>query len=170
METAVDLGLQFFCRKLRGKVACLLVESDREKGKASDSETLKFLNDAVADLAWCDRLLQNAQFDLSDRIKEYYVHHDQALAAINLADVAMDLGKREDARTYLRRSQRFINRLNEDRLSAGLKVPKPASLTRRFQDSSDRLLSLDNSEGIASGRSLQSPSPDNALKNGMRSG
>jgi hypothetical protein len=148
LETEHDKSDQFFCRKLRGKVACLRVESDRRTGKLSSIEMLESLAQAKKDLDFCVRYLNQTAFNVDSSIKEYYVHHDCARTMLSMAEVEMDLGKCKDAKKHLSDAQRLIRRLNEDRLS-GLRVPKPATLTKRFKDGSVRLGSLDP-EGVAS--------------------
>ena len=164
-ETNEERSTFLFCLKLRGKVACLWVESERANGKASSAETLNFLLDAHKDLNRCAQWLGNNEFDVRNPVVTYYVNHDQARANLDLADVAMDLGKRDRAKQYLDKSNVIIQEM-EQKCLHGLKVPKPVSLTRRWSESSLRLIEL---EGVASSQSSKSPS-DRASTSGARSG
>jgi serine/threonine protein kinase len=163
-----DFAVQFFCKKLRGKVACLSVERDRSLGKPSSSDTIAFLAKAQADLEFCVQFLDKKAFTRDTPIKQYYVRHDQARILLALAEAELDLGNCDDAAKNLLESRRKIIRMNGER-TGGLRVPKPATLTKRLNEGSDWLNFLDPEgvaipESVASGRSLK-PNKDQSSKN-----
>lgn len=146
-ETDSDLSTLFFCRKLRGRLAFLWVESERIQGTASDSGTLRFLQDARAELNVCNRYLSGFRFDVDPNLKEYAVCHDQARATLTLAEVETELGLATEATKHIGESQTKINEL-EGLRAGGLKVPKPTSLKKRLEK-------LRSPSGIASSRSSE---------------
>jgi serine/threonine protein kinase len=118
----------FFCRKLRGRVAFLWVES-RQKQNSAVNDSLTLLDQAVKDLKWCGHYLETHSFDQDHQLKEYRVLHDRARAVLTRAEVELEHQLLPEAAAHLRSSERMI-----DELSTGfpeLKVPKPTQLTSR---------------------------------------
>jgi serine/threonine protein kinase len=125
-ETDPEMSDLFFCRKLRGRVAFLSVEKQMSLGNRPDTGTVKFLEDARADLMWCAQYLD--RYGIADhQIKEFAVNHDLIRATLDLAKVELALEPAKSIEKRLRYCQSHIEVLETLR-NSGVKVPIPTIL------------------------------------------
>ena len=148
----------FFCRRLRGRVAILWVESLRHEGVRLDKETLGRLEEANLDLDKCAGYLRSHRFSLDQALKVYHVLHDRVRATLNLAELEIELAVppagderlRAKANGHLKKARKIITELTEHAQSNGLKFRPPTRLTKRLDDA---LRQLGTARGVVSGRS-----------------
>jgi len=155
-----DPDMLFFCRKLRGRVAFLWVESQRDRADPLD-DTVSMLEEAKSDLDFCDKFLSNHNFFLGERTfsedherKKYHVLHDKLRATVTLAEVEIELGHFPEADEHFQACKSINDKLmvqieHMDQIeyaeSSGRRVPDPAPLTDRMTAVSSwlRLLGFD---------------------------
>jgi serine/threonine protein kinase len=154
----------FFCRKLRGRVAFLWVESRKPERYSPLVDSLRLLAQASVDLNWCAAYLNRVErFEINEegpesrilnaqeiqerrlydkQLKVYRVLHDQARAMVTQAEVELENNLSDEAAKHLRACGRSITRLIEHANYYKLKVPKPTELTDRKEAGSQRLKGL----------------------------
>jgi len=140
-DSSVDNDMLFFCRELRGWVACHLVESLREKGARLDDKTLSMLEEAKTDLTICAKVLDRLRSSEDQALKVYHVMHDRARLMLTLAEVETDLMHLPQANLNLKNSQRLIDSLVKYAKSSKLKK-NPSQLVERKTAVSKRLKQL----------------------------
>ncbi len=118
LKNAADSGDDedaiFFSRKLRGRVAFLWVESQRDKGPRLDGDTLSMLKEGKRDLEhlFCS-FLDHRKFDEGHALKEHRVMHDQVRLMLTLTEVETDLKQLDQANRHLQDSRRKVKELKE---------------------------------------------------------
>ncbi len=135
--------LLFFCLHLRGRVAFLWIEAQRNHGAEFDESTVKFLEDALEDLNKCSRYLGGRHFSDNHELKVYRVAHDRLRATLTLAEVAMDLKRHDIADTKLNTSNKLMVKLGDAIHDAGLDDSTIASLKRRLKEANERHQGVD---------------------------
>jgi serine/threonine protein kinase len=145
-ESSSDENLLLFSRHVRGRVAFLLVEQQREQGDRATEQTVELLVGALGELGKCSRRLASAASSAHDR-KAYRFTHDWLRATLNLAEVEMDLQRPEEAADQLADSTKLMETLKEKAGWAGLDPSAFASLTRRLEKAIER---YNNNKRIAS--------------------
>jgi hypothetical protein len=145
-DSSSDESLLLFSRHVRGRVAFLLVEQQREQGDRTTEQTAELLKGALRELGLCSRRLGSAASSAHD-LKDYRFTHDLLRATLNLAEVEMDLGRPDEAGEKLRASTKLMAKLKEKAGWAGLEPSAVSSLARRLEKAYERLKS---NERIAS--------------------
>ncbi len=133
-----DWNMLFFCRHLRGRVACLWVDQQRNRGDKLGDETLDLLEAALDDLKRCHDHLGSAYFSQAQRLKEYRVVHDRLRATLTLAEVQMDLRLFTRADKPLNASRDLMLELVDRVRAAGLDQSIIANLRERFEEATQR--------------------------------
>ena len=137
-ESEIDTSFVFYSRHLRGRIAFLLVEQQRERGDKMTEQTVTLLERAVLGLAQCSKALNAIGSNSANVMKVYRAVHDHLRATLNLAEVEMDLQRPYEAGLHLSSSTNLMAILKKKARSAGLDVSAVASLNRRLEDAYER--------------------------------
>ena len=137
-ESEIDTNFVFYSRHLRGRIAFLLVEQQRQRGDKMTEQTVELLERAVLELERCSKVLNAIGSNSAHVMKAYRVVHDHLRATLNLAEVEMDLQRPDEAGLQLKSSTELMATLKKKARLAGLDVSAFASLNRRLEDAYER--------------------------------
>jgi serine/threonine protein kinase len=141
-DTPLEIETRFFCRRLRGRVAFLWAESVRHDNQRIDVAMLARLNEAISDFKSCLWTLTIHRFASDQELQEYHALRDKLRATITLAEVELDLSRRESAASHLKACSQMVDPLIRSiaALKAiGSNVPDATRLKRRLDDALERL-------------------------------